>query len=115
LLAALVRVGATHLIAPERVRHALTRRRPHRVPNEDVRFALCVDVIHDGRSARATLVGGAQADAAAAGASGTVRAMMNGEVPQPGAWMPEQVVDPPALFSHLARHGLIVEFPAAPP
>lgn len=112
LLAVLVRVGATHLVAPERVRRALTRRRPHRVPNIGVRFALRVDVIHEGRAAHASLVGGAQADAAAAGASGTVRSMLEGEVQQPGAWMPEQIVNPTAFFSHLARHGLIVELPA---
>ena len=109
LLAALVRVGATRLIAPESVRRALTRSRPHHAPAEDTRFALRVDVIHAGRSAHATLVGGAQADAAAAGASGTVRSLMEGEVSEPGAWMPEQVINSPNFFSHLARHGLTVE------
>ena len=111
LLAALVRVGATRLLAPERVRHLLTGRRPHHAPSEAVRFALRVDVIHEGRSAHATLVGGAQADAAAAGASGTVRSLVAGEVSEPGVWMPEQVISPPAFFSHLARHGLAVELP----
>jgi hypothetical protein len=53
-------------------------------------------------------VGGAQADAAAAGASGTVRSLMEGEVSEPGAWMPEQVINPPRFFSHLAKHGLTV-------
>jgi Saccharopine dehydrogenase NADP binding domain len=91
---------------------ALTRSRPHHAPTEDTRFVLRVDVIHDGRSAHATLVGGAQADAAAAGASGTVRALMEGEVFAAGAWMPEQVIDPPHFLSHLAKHGLTVELPA---
>jgi saccharopine dehydrogenase-like NADP-dependent oxidoreductase len=109
LLAALVRVGATSLVAPESVRRALTRSRPHHAPTEDTRFALRVDVIHAGRSAHGTLVGGAQADAAAAGASGTVRSLMEGEVSEPGAWMPEQVIHPPHFFSHLAKHGLTVE------
>jgi hypothetical protein len=52
-----------------------------------------------GRSAHATLVGGAQADAAAAGASGMVRAMMKGDIAAPGAWMPEQVDDHPRRAS----------------
>ena len=109
LLAALARVGATRLTAPESVRRALTRSRPHHAPTEDIRFALRVDVIHAGRSAHGTLVGGAQADAAAAGASSTVRSLMEGEVSEPGAWMPEQVINPPAFFSRLAEQGLTVE------
>ena len=109
LLATLIRVGATRLVAPESVRRALTRSRPHHAPTEDTRFALRVDVIHGGRSAHGTLVGGAQADAAAAGASGTVRSLMEGEVSEPGAWMPEQVINPPLFVSHLAKHGLTVE------
>jgi saccharopine dehydrogenase (NAD+, L-lysine-forming) len=113
VLAASVRLGAARLVAPERVRHALTRRRPNRAASEDTSFALRVDVIHDGRSAHATLSGRAQADAAAAGASATVRSLMEGEVSEPGVWMPEQVINPPALFSHLARHGLTVELPTS--
>lgn len=112
LLAAAVRVGAAHLVALERVRHALARRRPDRASSEDARFALRVDVIHDKRSAHATLVGGPQADAAAAGASATARSLMEGEVSEPGAWMPEQVINPPGFFSRLAKQGLTVELPA---
>jgi len=112
LLAAAVRVGAGRLVALGHVRHALARRRSDRTPSEDARFALRVDVIYEGRPAHATLVGGAQADAAAAGASGTVRALMEGEVSAPGAWMPEQVIDPPHFLAHLAKHGLTVELPA---
>jgi len=113
LLGAAVRVGAGRLVARERVRNVLTRRRSDRAPNEGAaRCALRVDVIHDGRSAHATLVGGPQADAAAAGASATVRALMEGEVSEPGAWMPEQVINPPGFFSRLAKQGLTVELPA---
>jgi hypothetical protein len=113
LLGAAVRVGAARLVARERVRNVLTRRRSDRAPNQGAaRWALRVDVVHDGRSAHATLVGGAQADAAAAGASATVRALMENEVSEPGVWMPEQVINPAGFFSHLARHGLIVELPA---
>ena len=109
LLAASVRVGAARLLAVERIRHALANRRRDRAPSKDARFALRVDVIHDGRSAHATLIGGAQADAAAAGASGTVRALMEDEVCEAGAWMPEQVLNPPNFLSHLAKHKLTVE------
>ena len=108
-LAAAVRVGAARLVASEGVRNLVTRRHSDRTPSESARFALRVDVNHDGRSAHATLVGAAQADAAAAGASATVRAMMEGEASEPGVWMPEQVLDPPGFFSRLARHGLNVE------
>ena len=113
LLAALVRLGAVRLVAQERVRNLLAKRRSDRAPNEAAaRFALRVDVIHDGRSAHATLVGGPQANAAAAGASATVRSLMEGEVSEPGAWMPEQVINPPRFFSRLAEHGLTVALPA---
>jgi hypothetical protein len=113
LLGAAVRVGAARLVARERVRKVLTRRRSDRAQSEGARFALRVEVNHVGRSAHATLVGGAQADAAAAGASATVRALIEGDVSEPGVWMPEQVIDPPGFFSHLARHGLTVALPAS--
>ena len=110
LLAASVRLGAVRLVARERVRNVLAERRSDRAPNEGAaRFALRVDVIHDGRSAHATLVGGPQADAAAAGASATVRALMEDEVSEPGVWMPEQVISPPGFFSRLCEQGLAVE------
>ena len=103
-------LGAVRLVARERVRNVLAKRRSDRAPNEDAaRFALRVDVIHDGRSAHATLVGGPQADAAAAGASATVRALMEDEVSEPGVWMPEQVIGPPGFFSRLCEQGLAVE------
>ena len=113
LLAAAVRLGAVRLVARERVRNVLAKRRSDRAPNEGAaRFALRVDVVHDGRSAHATLVGGQQADAAAAGASATVRSLMGGEVSEPGVWMPEEVIGPSGFFSRLAEQSLIVELPA---
>jgi saccharopine dehydrogenase-like NADP-dependent oxidoreductase len=115
LLAASVRLGAVRLVASDGVRRALIGRRRDPASSEDARFALRVDVVHGGRSAHATLVGGAQADAAAAGASGTVRALMEGEVTRPGVWMPEQVMSPPGFFSHLAKHGLTVQISAMTP
>jgi len=109
LLSASVRVGAVRLVASEAVRRALASRRRNRAPGQTAGFALRVDVTHDGRSAHATLVGRTQADAAAAGASATVRCLMEGAVSDPGVWMPEQVIHPPGFFSHLAKHGLTVE------
>ena len=112
LLAASVRLGAVRLVACDSVRWALIGKRRTRAHSDGARFALRVDVVHGGRSAHGTLVGGAQADAAAAGASGTVRSLMEGEVARPGVWMPEQVISPSGFFSHLARHGLTVEISA---
>jgi saccharopine dehydrogenase-like NADP-dependent oxidoreductase len=112
LLAASVRLGAVRLVARERVRHVLAKHRADRAPSEGAaRFALRVDVIHDGRPAHATLVGGPQADAAAAGASATVRSLMEGEVSEPGVWMPEQVISPRGFFSRLSEQGLTVALP----
>jgi saccharopine dehydrogenase-like NADP-dependent oxidoreductase len=55
----------------------------------------------------------ALADAAAAGAAGVARALMEGELKEPGAWMPEQVIDPGPFLSRLAAHGLKVEWSVA--
>jgi saccharopine dehydrogenase-like NADP-dependent oxidoreductase len=111
LLAAVVRLGAAGLMEQERVRHAITQRRGHNRSSNEAQFALRVDVTHNGRSAHATLLGPAQADAAAAGTSGTVRSLIRGEVSKPGVWMPDQVISPSAFFAHLAKHGLSVNLP----
>jgi len=37
--------------------------------------------------------------------------LIDGDVVKPGAWMPEQVVDPKPYLSRLASRGLKVEFP----
>lgn len=113
LLAMLVRVDGTRLVAMRR-RLAFVRQGSDRA-YEHPAFALRVDVEHGDRSAVATLVGPAQADAAAAGASATVRVLMQNEVSRPGVWMPEQVIEPSSFFSDLARHGLIVQLPHTEP
>jgi hypothetical protein len=41
------------------------------------------------------------------------RALIEGEIREPGAWMPEQVIDPGPFLSRLAAHGLKVEWPVA--
>jgi hypothetical protein len=89
----------------ERLRRALARRRRDRHPRHHARFALRVDVARDGRATHATLLGTVQAQATAVGAAGLARSLLDGEVREPGAWMPEQVVDPGRFFAYLERHG----------
>ena len=113
VLSVVSRSGASHLLANERIRHALARRRQGRASDEGARFALRVDVRRGRHSKHATLFGRAQADAAAAGAAGVARMLIEGEVREPGAWMPEQIVDPGPFLSRLAARGLKVEFPLA--
>jgi saccharopine dehydrogenase (NAD+, L-lysine-forming) len=109
LLALLVRTHAARLVAQPRVRRTLAERRRDHAPGADARFALRVDVTHNGAASSATLVGGAQADATAAGAAGLARSLLEGEVAQPGAWMPEQVIEPAPFFARLAERGLDVQ------
>lgn len=110
LLAVLVWTGAARLLAIQWIRQAIARRRRDRPSTKDDRFALRVDVRRGTRSRSATLLGGAQADAAAAGAAGVARLLIEGGV-GPGVWMPEQVVNPGPFLSRLATRGLRVEFP----
>jgi saccharopine dehydrogenase (NAD+, L-lysine-forming) len=110
VLAAIVGTGAARLMAIDGLRHIIARRRKNRPSGEGARFALRVDVKHGGRTRLATLLGRTQADAAAAGAAGVARPLIDGEIARPGAWMPEQVVNPEAFLSRLATRGLQVEF-----
>jgi saccharopine dehydrogenase-like NADP-dependent oxidoreductase len=116
LLAVMVRAGASRLMTIQAVRHAIARTRQDRASSHGARFALRVDVKRGGRSRCATLLGRVQADAAAAGAAAVARSLIEGEVAEPGAWMPEQIVDPGPFLSRLATAGLRVDFPdgAAP-
>jgi len=109
LLAFGVRTGAASLISRETVRHTIASLHKSRAPSDDTLFALRVDVTNHGHSGHATLLGHAQADAAAAGAAAVVRSLLDGEVDEPGAWMPEQVIDPKRFFSRLATRGLHVD------
>ena len=114
LLAMVVRTGAARLISRGAVRRAIAKGRGKDVPREDALFALRVDVTHQGQSSHATLLGRTQADAAAAGAAGVLRALLDGEVAKPGAWMPEQVIDPGPFFARLAARGLSVRLALVP-
>ena len=109
ILALAVRTGASRLLASDTIRHAVARRRRDRPSSEGARFALRVDVRRGDRKRYATLLGHTQADAAAAGAAGVARTLIEREVVQPGAWMPEQVVDPAPFLSRLSAKGLRVE------
>lgn len=105
--------GASHLLAIEKIRHAIARRRLDRPSDKGARFALRVDVKRGESSRYATLLGQTQADAAAAGAAGVARMLIEGDVREPGAWMPEQIVDPVPFLSRLATRGLKVDFPVS--
>jgi len=39
--------------------------------------------------------------------------LMEGQVSEPRVWMPEQVIDPPGFFSHLAEHRLTLALPSS--
>lgn len=110
LLAIIVRTGAARLMGTEPIRNAIAQRRHVRPSSKDARFALRVDVNRDERSKSARLLGYAQADAAAAGAAGVARFLIDGCVAEPGAWMPEQIIEPGPFLSRLARQGLAVAF-----
>jgi saccharopine dehydrogenase-like NADP-dependent oxidoreductase len=110
-LSILAQSGASHLLAIERIRHAIARRRLDRPSGKGARFALRVDVRRGENCRYATLLGQTQADAAAAGAAGVARMLIDGEVREPGAWMPEQVVNVAPFLSRLATRGLKVDFP----
>jgi saccharopine dehydrogenase-like NADP-dependent oxidoreductase len=113
-LAALVHTGVQRLFTIEKVRSLIARSRRNRPSSEGARFALRVDVRREGTTRQATLLGRTQAEAAAAGASGVARALIEGLVREPGAWMPEQVIEPVPFLARLAAKGLIVEFAENP-
>lgn len=112
VLSIMTRTGASRLVAVDWVRHAIARTRRDRPSAQGARFALRVDVRRGSHSRYATLVSCTQADAAAAGAAGVVRLLVEGRIPEPGAWMPEQVVDPTPFLARLAAEGLSVQLSA---
>src|SRR5260370_694420 len=101
-----VQSGVSSLLASEAIRRAIARRRRDRPSDKGARFALRVDVRRGEKSRHAALFGHTQADAAAAGAAGVARILIEDGVKEGGAWMPEQVVDPVSFLSRLASRGL---------
>jgi saccharopine dehydrogenase-like NADP-dependent oxidoreductase len=71
-------------------------------------FALVVEAVGKGGSARFSLVGRGQAQATAIAASLLTRALVDREIEKPGVWFAEQVVDPERFFADLRREGLVV-------
>jgi saccharopine dehydrogenase (NAD+, L-lysine-forming) len=110
-LSVIARTGISRLLAIGAIRHAIAWQRKADASDKGARFALRVDVRRDQNSRHATLFGQTQADAAAAGAAGVARALIEGDIKEPGAWMPEQVIDPAPFLSRLATRGLKVEWP----
>lgn len=112
-LSVVARTGISRLLASGAIRHAIARQRKAAPSDKGAHFALRVDVRRGQNSRHATLFGQTQADAAAAGAAGVARALIEGDIEEPGAWMPEQVIDPAPFLSRLAARGLKVEWPVA--
>jgi len=108
-LAITVRTRASRLMAIGWIRNALMNvRRQNRPSAKTAWFQLRVDVRCGDRWRHAMLAGQSQADATALAAAETARLLIGGKV-EPGAWVPEQVVDPGPFFSRLASRGLRVE------
>jgi hypothetical protein len=112
VLSLLSQSGVSLLLAGKFVRRLVARGRRHHRPGPGAPFALRVDVRHDGRSRYATLIGRTQANAAALGAAGIARALAAGQMQKPGAWMPDQVIEPSPFLAWLAARGMKVDFPA---
>lgn len=112
VLSVMTRTGVARLVAIDWLRHAIARTRRDRPSAQGARFALRVDVRRGSRSGHGTLVSRTQADAAATGAAEVVRLLAEGRIAQPGAWMPEQVIDPAPFLARLASAGLNVELSA---
>lgn len=110
LLSVMTRTGAARLFAANWLRQSIARTRRDRPSAQGARFALRVDVRRGAQSCNATVAGRTQADAAAAGAAGVARLLLEGAIPAPGAWMPEQVIESAPFLARLARRGLHVHF-----
>lgn len=112
MVALLVRLGLPRKVQSPRVRHrihgAIARLR--RLARKRDAYALVVDVQGTLGRLRGVLAGRNQAAATAAAAAATVRALLEDEVVHPGAWLPEEVLEPDAFFSRLAAAGLTVRF-----
>src|SRR5215218_3839462 len=78
-LSVIARTGASQLLAIGAIRHAIARQHKAAPSDKGARFALRVDIRRGQNSRHATLSGQTQADAAAAGAAGVARALIEGE------------------------------------
>lgn len=109
LLALMVRTRIAGVAARRPVRSVLVRLRRRGTNEAAAPYALRVEVARGERIATAMLTGQGQAQATATGTAALVRCLSLGEVAEPGAWMPEQVIDPVSYLQRLARAGINVE------
>jgi saccharopine dehydrogenase-like NADP-dependent oxidoreductase len=109
-LSFVARSPLARLLGNETIRHVLAKVMRIHTSSVGARFAVRVDVTRGSITRHASLSGRTQADAAAAGAIELARLMIDGELEEPGAWMPEQVVKPAPFLSRLAKRGLVVQF-----
>jgi saccharopine dehydrogenase-like NADP-dependent oxidoreductase len=110
LLAALVRLRVTAVLrrragAEERVQR-LSAWLQHRYEGRDW-YGVVVEVQGARGRVRVGLVGRGQASGTAIGAAAVVRALVEGEVEQPGIWLAEQVIPPEPFLERLAARGLV--------
>lgn len=117
-LAVLVRLRVTALLARRRSSggpaQRLTAWLQQRNAGRDW-WGLVVEVEGPNGSVRASLAGHRQADATALGAVAIARSIIDGQVPEPGIWLAEQVVPPEPFLRHLAGKGLVPRFEAVLP
>ena len=117
-LAVLVRLRVTTLLARRRSSggpaQRLTTWLQRRNAGRDW-WGLVVEVEGPNGSVRASLAGHRQADATALGAAAIARSIIDGQVPEPGIWLAEQVVPPEPFLRHLALNGLAPRFEAVRP
>jgi saccharopine dehydrogenase (NAD+, L-lysine forming) len=110
LLSVLVRLRVTAVLrrrgsSRERVQRLIARLQC-RYKGRDW-YGVVVDVRGARGRVRTSLVGRGQASGAAIGAAAVVRGLAEGEVEQPGIWLPEQAVPPGPFFERLAAQGLV--------
>lgn len=70
-------------------------------------YGVVVEVRGSHGRVRASLIGHGQASGTAIGAAALVRALVEGEVDQPGVWLAEQVVPTGPFFERLAARGMV--------
>jgi saccharopine dehydrogenase (NAD+, L-lysine forming) len=109
-LSLVARSPFSRLLGNEMIRHALAGLMHIRTSKAGARFAVRVDVTRGLVTRHASLSGHIQADAAAAGTIELARLLIDRELQEAGAWMPEQVAKPGPFLARLAARGLNVQF-----
>jgi hypothetical protein len=107
-LSTAVMFRATRFLKSNIVKLVLSSLKREDGANAGASFALRVDVGYGAKARHAILFGHTQANAAAAGATEVGRLLLDGAISKPGAWMPEQVVEPVLFLSRLEANDLKV-------